>query len=112
MSDALFSSVELGNPARSGFRLQRVEMFNWGTFDKRVWRLNLAGETSLLTGDIGHYVERALLRRESARMRNDVVVVAHRRAAGGDHRGFDGLRACHGQRQRLGERNHPVTSSV
>lgn len=53
MTDALFSTVELGNAPRSGFRLQRVEVFNWGTFDKRVWRLNLAGETSLLTGDIG-----------------------------------------------------------
>ncbi len=53
MTDALFSAVELGNAPRSGFRLQRIEVFNWGTFDKRVWRLTLAGETSLLTGDIG-----------------------------------------------------------
>ncbi len=53
MTDALFSSVELGNAPRSGFRLQRVEVFNWGTFDKRVWRLELTGETTLLTGDIG-----------------------------------------------------------
>ena len=37
----------------SGFRLTQLEVFNWGTFDKRVWRLDLAGETSLLTGDIG-----------------------------------------------------------
>lgn len=28
-------------------------MFNWGTFDKRVWRLTPGGETALLTGDIG-----------------------------------------------------------
>lgn len=53
MTDALFSAVELGAAPRSGFRLQRVEVFNWGTFDKRVWCLDLAGETSLLTGDIG-----------------------------------------------------------
>ena len=23
---------------RVGFRLQRLEVLNWGTFDKRVWR--------------------------------------------------------------------------
>lgn len=39
--------------ALSGFRLQRLEVFNWGTFDQRVWALNLAGKNALLTGDIG-----------------------------------------------------------
>ena len=28
-------------------------MFNWGTFDKRVWRLSPEGRHALLTGDIG-----------------------------------------------------------
>ena len=37
----------------SGFRLQRLEVFNWGTFDSRVWALNLEGKNALLTGDIG-----------------------------------------------------------
>ena len=37
----------------SGFRLQRLEVFNWGTFDGRVWTLNPGGQNSLLTGDIG-----------------------------------------------------------
>lgn len=37
----------------SGFRLQRLEVFNWGTFDGRVWTLQPDGRTSLLTGDIG-----------------------------------------------------------
>lgn len=37
----------------SGFRLQRLEVFNWGTFDKRVWTLQLDGQNGLLTGDIG-----------------------------------------------------------
>jgi uncharacterized protein YPO0396 len=37
----------------SGFRLQRLEVFNWGTFDGRVWALNPCGKNSLLTGDIG-----------------------------------------------------------
>jgi uncharacterized protein YPO0396 len=39
--------------AGSGFRLQHVEVFNWGTFDQRVWRLPAYGESILLTGDIG-----------------------------------------------------------
>ena len=37
----------------SGFRLQRLEVFNWGTFDARVWTLQAGGRNSLLTGDIG-----------------------------------------------------------
>lgn len=47
MSDALFSA------AQAGYRLHRLEVFNWGTFDKRVWRLVPNGTTALLTGDIG-----------------------------------------------------------
>lgn len=39
--------------SRAGFRLQRIEAFNWGTFHNRVWSLDLAGENGLLTGDIG-----------------------------------------------------------
>ena len=37
----------------SGFRLHRLEVFNWGTFDGRVWTLNPSGRNILLTGDIG-----------------------------------------------------------
>lgn len=37
----------------SGFRLIRLEVFNWGTFNARVWSLNPAGRNALLTGDIG-----------------------------------------------------------
>jgi len=37
----------------SGFRLTRLEVFNWGTFDGRVWTLQLDGKNGLLTGDIG-----------------------------------------------------------
>ncbi|HOE41375.1 MAG TPA: ATP-binding protein [Rhodoferax sp.] len=37
----------------AGFRLMRLEVFNWGTFDKRVWSLELGGKNALLTGDIG-----------------------------------------------------------
>lgn len=47
--DLDFSASE----ALSGFRLSRLEVFNWGTFDKRVWTLELGGRNGLLTGDIG-----------------------------------------------------------
>ncbi len=36
-----------------GFRLQYVEVFNWGTFDRHIWRLKPNGENSLLTGGNG-----------------------------------------------------------
>ncbi|HSW09181.1 ATP-binding protein [Aquabacterium sp.] len=39
--------------ALAGFRLQRLEVFNWGTFDGRVWALRTEGRNALLTGDIG-----------------------------------------------------------
>ncbi|GIJ30365.1 ATP-binding protein [Micromonospora qiuiae] len=37
----------------AGFRLRRLELHNWGTFDGRVWTLRLDGANALLTGDIG-----------------------------------------------------------
>lgn len=37
----------------AGFRLQRLEVYNWGTFDGRIWTLPLNGKNALLTGDIG-----------------------------------------------------------
>jgi uncharacterized protein YPO0396 len=37
----------------SGFRLKRLEIWNWGTFGGRVWKLELEGRNGLLTGDIG-----------------------------------------------------------
>lgn len=38
---------------RAGFRLHRVEVYNWGTFDAKVWSLHPQGDNALLTGDIG-----------------------------------------------------------
>ncbi len=49
--DLFASSHDAGMLA--GFRLSRLEVFNWGTFDKRVWSLALDGRNGLLTGDIG-----------------------------------------------------------
>jgi len=43
----------IGDDALSGFRLERLEVLNWGTFDGRVWSLQLDGRNSLLTGEIG-----------------------------------------------------------
>ena len=37
----------------TGFRLQRMEISNWGTFNKHVWTLEPKGQNCLLTGDIG-----------------------------------------------------------
>ncbi|MGR9046361.1 MAG: ATP-binding protein, partial [Gammaproteobacteria bacterium] len=39
--------------ALSGFRLKKLEVLNWGTFNDQVWSLNLDGNNGLLTGDIG-----------------------------------------------------------
>ena len=36
-----------------GCRLQRLEVYNWGTFDKNVWTFDIGGRNALLTGDIG-----------------------------------------------------------
>src|SRR5258708_36061182 len=37
----------------SGFRLARLEFYNWGTFDQRVWTLRPGARNTLVTGDIG-----------------------------------------------------------
>ncbi|MEN9316034.1 MAG: hypothetical protein RIS35_2427, partial [Pseudomonadota bacterium] len=43
----------IDDDSRVGFRLQRLEVLNWGTFDRKVWRHDLDGRNGLLTGDIG-----------------------------------------------------------
>ena len=42
-----------GQEGRAGFRLHRLEVYNWGTFDGKVWSLRAGGDNALLTGDIG-----------------------------------------------------------
>jgi uncharacterized protein YPO0396 len=49
----LFDVTELGVDALAGYRLERLEIYNWGTFDHRVWALDLGAQNTLLTGDIG-----------------------------------------------------------
>src|SRR5215216_6424695 len=54
MTETLTRETALEEPSiLAGFRLQRLELHNWGTFDGRVWALRLDGANSLLTGDIG-----------------------------------------------------------
>ncbi|MDR3279853.1 MAG: ATP-dependent exonuclease SbcCD, C subunit-like protein [Synergistaceae bacterium] len=47
-----FASEDV-DASEAGFRLHRFEVLNWGTFDNRVWSLELGGKNGLLTGDIG-----------------------------------------------------------
>lgn len=41
------------NNERAGFRLHNMEVYNWGTFNQKVWRFPTNGDNALLTGDIG-----------------------------------------------------------
>jgi len=52
MNDLLVESSE-AEIALAGFRLERLEVLHWGTFDKRPWVLDLKGGTALLTGANG-----------------------------------------------------------
>lgn len=46
-------TMELAPQTAAGFRLHRMEVYNWGTFHDSVWKIDPAGSNSLLTGDIG-----------------------------------------------------------
>jgi uncharacterized protein YPO0396 len=48
-----FQETDTLSAQRAGMRLHRCEFFNWGTFHGRVWGLDLGGDNTLLTGDIG-----------------------------------------------------------
>ncbi len=37
----------------SGFRLKRLELYNWGTFDGHIWTMTTDGATAVLTGQNG-----------------------------------------------------------
>ena len=54
MSEAPTLALDfVADDSRVGFRLQRLEVLNWGTFDGCVWTLRADGRNALLTGDIG-----------------------------------------------------------
>src|SRR5579859_541001 len=42
-----------GDSTSGGFRLEQLEVYNWGTFNHRVWRIAPSGGTALLTGANG-----------------------------------------------------------
>jgi uncharacterized protein YPO0396 len=49
----LFTDSSSATVPRLGYRLHRLEVLNWGTFDRKIWTLKLDGNNALLTGDIG-----------------------------------------------------------
>ncbi|MDQ7002562.1 MAG: ATP-binding protein, partial [Ghiorsea sp.] len=51
--DQLLNLDFVNDDTLTGFRLNRLEVLNWGTFDKNVWSFHLDGKNALLTGDIG-----------------------------------------------------------
>lgn len=53
MSEMHLFTTEPARAICSGYRLQYVEVLNWGTFDRQVWRFTPGTDTALLTGDIG-----------------------------------------------------------
>ncbi len=53
MTEAETTEFEARDRNRVGFRLDRLEVFNWGTFDRQIWTMQLDGKNALLTGEIG-----------------------------------------------------------
>lgn len=51
MQNQMFDLRE--DAGRAGFRLEGLEVLNWGTFHKKIWTARPYGSNSLLTGDIG-----------------------------------------------------------
>ena len=51
MQNQMFDYSE--DTAKAGFRLEGLEVLNWGTFHKKIWTARPDGSNSLLTGDIG-----------------------------------------------------------
>ena len=51
MQNQMFDFAE--DSAKAGFRLDTLEVLNWGTFHKKIWSASPGGDNSLLTGDIG-----------------------------------------------------------
>ena len=74
----------VADDSRVGFRLQRLEVLNWGTFDRRVWCYELNGRNSLLTGDIGS--GKSTLVDAITTLLVPAQRVAYNRAAGADSR--------------------------
>lgn len=52
-SEEEFAGISQPDKIVTGFRLKYLELYNWGTFNGQVCRLNLESKNGLLTGDIG-----------------------------------------------------------
>lgn len=52
MPETTVRDLELGG-GTGGFRLESLELFNWGTFTRTVWRFPVGGKNALVTGEIG-----------------------------------------------------------
>ena len=46
-------SFDQDRPPLQGFRLAKLEVYNWGTFDGSVYSVHPAGQTTLLVGENG-----------------------------------------------------------
>ena len=53
MQTSLLEQFDNTSISTAGFRLQRFEVLNWGTFDQHPWVIDLKGEIGLLTGANG-----------------------------------------------------------
>lgn len=53
MSEDSLGTAARSETSRAGYRLHHLEILNWGTFDRQVWRITPDADTALLTGDIG-----------------------------------------------------------
>ncbi|GAB2717275.1 ATP-binding protein [Halomonas garicola] len=82
MQEQLLDMVE--SDTRAGFRLQYLEVLNWGTFDCRVWRVEANGDNGLLTGDIGS--GKSTLVDAMTTLLVPTQRVAYNKAAGAQHR--------------------------
>jgi uncharacterized protein YPO0396 len=51
MNDSFFEFAD--DDTTAGFRCHTLELYNWGTFNGRIFSLPLRGKNGLLTGDIG-----------------------------------------------------------
>lgn len=53
-SNRIMNEIDFGTVvSNAGFRLQYLEVLNWGTFNNTIWKIEPKGFNSLLTGDIG-----------------------------------------------------------
>ncbi|MGW4888157.1 ATP-binding protein [Streptomyces murinus] len=68
----------------AGFRLERLEVYNWGTFDQRMWSFDVGAANALLTGDIGS--GKSTLVDAVTTLFMPAHKIAYNRAAGADSR--------------------------